>query len=187
MNAGIVLVTGAMAAGKSTIADLLARTLPRAAHVHGDIFRRWIVAGGASMEPPLDAESETQLNLRHALAAQVARGYAEAGITGVVQDLYPGPTLTRMCELLAGCPLRVVVLLPSADVLADRDAARAKTGYRGWSPTEFDREFRDRPPRLGLWLDTSGQTPRQTVAEISDRWDEAVVSHTTRTEPAGSR
>ena len=31
MDAEIVLVTGAMAAGKSTVADLLARTLPRAA------------------------------------------------------------------------------------------------------------------------------------------------------------
>ncbi|MDQ0761187.1 putative kinase [Streptomyces canus] len=44
---GVVLVTGVMAAGKSTVAQALAERLPRAAHVRGDVFRRMIVSGRA--------------------------------------------------------------------------------------------------------------------------------------------
>ncbi|WP_067652274.1 AAA family ATPase [Nocardia harenae] len=175
MTTDIVLITGAMAAGKSTVAELLARSLPRAAHVRGDTFRRWIVSGRAEPAPPLSADAETQLALRQRLAATVALGYADAGITPVLQDLYPGPALARMRTLLTGHPLRVVVLLPDPGVLAARDAARAKTGYRGWSPAEFDREFRDRTPAPGLRLDTSAQTPEQTVAAIHARWPETLV------------
>lgn len=34
---GVVLVTGVMASGKSTVAQALAERLPRAAHVRGDL------------------------------------------------------------------------------------------------------------------------------------------------------
>lgn len=40
----VVLITGVMAAGKSTVAQLLAESLPRAVHVRGDVFRRMIVS-----------------------------------------------------------------------------------------------------------------------------------------------
>ena len=47
----VIVITGAMAAGKSTVAELLARRLPRSVHIHGDIFRTMIVNGRADMTP----------------------------------------------------------------------------------------------------------------------------------------
>ena len=41
------MITGAMAAGKSTVADLLAIRLPKSVHIHGDVFRRMVVSGRA--------------------------------------------------------------------------------------------------------------------------------------------
>lgn len=38
----IVLITEIMAAGKSTVAELLARRLPRSVHLRGDLFRRMV-------------------------------------------------------------------------------------------------------------------------------------------------
>ncbi|MBM0237656.1 hypothetical protein JNW88_11680 [Micromonospora sp. ATA32] len=38
-----MLITGIMAAGKSTVAELLARRLPRSVHLREDIFRRTVV------------------------------------------------------------------------------------------------------------------------------------------------
>jgi hypothetical protein len=36
--------------------------------------------------------------------------------------------------------------------------------------------MREETPRLGLWIDSSGQTPEQTVEEILERaWEEAAV------------
>ena len=46
----VILVTG-QAAGKSTVAQLLAERLPRSVHLRGDVFRKMIVSGGAGMTP----------------------------------------------------------------------------------------------------------------------------------------
>ena len=171
----IIVITGAMAAGKSTIAQSLAEHLPRAAHVRGDLFRRMIVSGQAPMSSPLSVEAITQLRLRHRLAAQVANGYAAAGITAVVQDILLGDDLPRFIGLLRHRPVYVVVLAPDPDTLARRDATRTKTGYVGWTPAGFDRELRSATPRIGLWLDTSHQSPDQTVATVLGRLSEARV------------
>ena len=45
----IYLITGVMASGKSTVAQLLAERLPRAVHLRGDVFRRMIVSGREEM------------------------------------------------------------------------------------------------------------------------------------------
>ncbi len=41
----VIVITGAMAAGKSTVAELLASRFARSVHVRGDSFRRMIVNG----------------------------------------------------------------------------------------------------------------------------------------------
>lgn len=163
---GVVVVTGAMAAGKSTIAQALAERLPRAAHVRGDGFRRAIVSGRAAMEPPLSEDARAQLHLRHRLAAAVADAYAEAGFTAVVQDLYLGDDLLRFLRGLTSRPVHLVVLAPQPDVLAARDRARVSAGYGAWSAEEFHRMVVADTPRLGLWLDTSAMTVEQTVERV---------------------
>ena len=92
-HAGAVVITGAMAAGKSTIAQGLPARLPRAVHVRGDVFRRMIVSGRAAMDAPLGEAARAQLRLRHRLAALVTDEYVRAGFTAVVQDLYLGDDL----------------------------------------------------------------------------------------------
>ena len=47
----IILITGIQAAGKSTVAQLLAEQLPRPAHVRGDLFRRMIINGRGRHDP----------------------------------------------------------------------------------------------------------------------------------------
>src|SRR3712207_7418935 len=90
----VFLLTGVMASGKSTVAQLLAERLPRAAHVRGDVFRRMIVSGRADFGVEPSAEATAQLGLRYALAATVADGYAAAGFTAIVQDVILGPELS---------------------------------------------------------------------------------------------
>ncbi|MGH3984613.1 MAG: adenylyl-sulfate kinase [Pseudonocardiaceae bacterium] len=51
----IIVITGLMASGKSTVAQALAQRLPLAAHVRGDAFRWMIVSGRAELTPPLTA------------------------------------------------------------------------------------------------------------------------------------
>ncbi|MFF7953090.1 AAA family ATPase [Streptomyces griseorubiginosus] len=165
---GVVLVTGVMAAGKSTVAQLLAERLPRAAHVRGDVFRRMIVSGRQEYLPGASDEALAQLRLRYRLSAATADAYAEAGFTAVVQDVVLGEELTAYVRLLRARPLYVVVLAPDPGTVAAREAGRAKTGYGGaaWTVPALDAALRASTPPIGLWLDTSGQTPAETVEAI---------------------
>lgn len=163
---GVVLVTGVMAAGKSTVAQALAERLPRAAHVRGDVFRRMIVSGREEYESGAGGESLAQLRLRYRLSAATADAYARAGFTAVVQDVVLGPHLDEYAGLVRTRPLHVVVLAPRPEVVAAREAGRAKTGYGAWTVADLDESLRAHTPRIGLWLDTSGLTVAETVDAI---------------------
>ncbi|MFJ5864910.1 AAA family ATPase [Streptomyces parvus] len=164
----VVLITGVMAAGKSTVAQLLAESLPRAVHVRGDVFRRMIVSGRAEMTPEEAEEARRQLDLRQRISAQVADAYADDGWTVVVQDIVLGEDLPRYVARVRTRPLHVVVLAPSPGAVREREAGRGKTGYGAWTVEAFDVHLRSGTPRIGLWLDTSGQTPEETVSAILD-------------------
>jgi predicted kinase len=164
---GVVLVTGVMAAGKSTVAQAPAETLPRAAHVRGDVFRRMIVSGREEYVPGAGNEAGAQLRLRYRLSAATADAYAEAGFTAVVQDVVLGEDLRTYTGLVRTRPLYVVVLAPRPEAVAVREAERPKTGYGGaWTVGLLDEALRTRTPRIGLWLDTSELTVAQTVEAI---------------------
>lgn len=167
LSGAVVLVTGVMAAGKSTVAQALAERLPRAAHVHGDAFRRMVVSGRVEPSAGLTEEALRQLRLRYRLAAQVADGYAEAGFTAVWQDIVLGPMLAEMTDQLRSRPRYVVVLSPRSEVVAARETARAKTGYTDQAQlVELDEALRHETPRLGLWIDSSELTVDETVDAI---------------------
>ncbi|MDN0197141.1 AAA family ATPase [Streptomyces sp. S.PNR 29] len=163
---GVVLVTGLMAAGKSTVAQALAERLPRAAHIRGDVFRRMIVSGREEYVPGADDEAEAQLRLRYRLSAATADAYAEAGFTAVVQDVVLGEDLAAYVRLVRHRPLHVVVLAPTPEAVAAREAGRAKTGYGAWTVEALDAALRESTPRLGLWLDTSTMAVGETVDAI---------------------
>lgn len=172
----VILITGIQAAGKSTIAQLLAERLPRSVHVRGDLFRRMVINGREDMTPDPSQEAVRQLRLRHRLTAATCNDYFQEGFTVVAQDVILGEHLTEMVELIQQRPLLVVVLAPQPEAIAAREAARGKNAYDQWTIDLLDDGLRNQTPRLGLWLDTSDQTPDDTVNEILTRaWTEAKV------------
>lgn len=172
----VILITGIQAAGKSTVARLLAERLPRSVHVRGDAFRRMVINGRADMTPGPSDEAVRQLRLRHRLTASTCDEYFREGFTVVAQDVVIGDHLTEMIHMIRQRPLLAVVLAPRPDAVAAREAARGKNAYDQWTIGLLDHELRARTPRLGLWLDTSGQTPDETADEILRRaWTEAAI------------
>jgi chloramphenicol 3-O-phosphotransferase len=172
----VIVVTGVMAAGKSTVAQRLAETLPRTAHVRGDLFRRMIVSGRAEMAPDDPAGAEDQLWLRYRLSAAAADAYAESGFTTIVQDVILGADVPRYLDLLRTRPRHLVVLAPSRAAVAAREARRTKKGYGDWTVEALDKALRHETPRIGLWLDTSEDSPADTVDRILSRLPEARIT-----------
>jgi chloramphenicol 3-O-phosphotransferase len=172
----ILLITGIQAAGKSTVAQCVAEMLPRAVHLRGDLFRRMIVSGRADMTPDPSPAALGQLTLRHQLTAAAADRYFQAGFTVVAQDIVLGSNLPLMVNAIRSRPLLVVVLAPRPAVVAAREEGRAKVAYGDYSVQALDDVLRQQTPHIGMWLDTSTQTPDQTAAEILQRaWSEAAV------------
>jgi hypothetical protein len=155
-----------MAAGKSTVAPLLAASFAQGVHLEGDVFRRSIVSGRVEMTPDASPEALEQLRLRYRLAASVADTYFESGFTVVLEDVVAGPLLDEYRTMIRGRPCHVIVLLPSMEAIAARETGRRETAYKDWTVAHLYEGFASSTPRVGVWLDTSELTPDETVEAI---------------------
>jgi GrpB-like predicted nucleotidyltransferase (UPF0157 family)/chloramphenicol 3-O-phosphotransferase len=164
--AAIYLISGPMAAGKSTVARLLAARFERGVHLEADFFRRSIVSGREEMTSEDTPEAVEQLRLRYRLAAAAADAYFDAGFTVALEDVAAGGHLGDFRTMIRGRPCHVIVLLPSLEAVAAREAAREHKGYSNWTIEELHEGFEKTTPRVGIWLDTSELTPEETVEAI---------------------
>jgi Adenylylsulfate kinase and related kinases len=176
-NPGIFLITGIMASGKSTVAQLLAERFEKSVHLRGDIFRKMIVNDRREVRPEAEEGELDQLRLRYRLAAQAADAYYQEGFTVIVQDVVVGRMLNDMVSFIRSRPFYLVVLCPDAEAVAEREKNRSKKGYGIWTVSELDGVLRQETPRIGMWLDSTALTPEQTVDEIWRRAEnEALLS-----------
>ncbi len=159
------------------MADELARRFKRGVHIRGDTFRHMVVSGRVEMSVDASLEALDQLEIRYRLGAAAADAYRDAGFTVALQDVVLGDYLARYVDYVRTRPLHVVALTPRHEVVAERESMRTKVAYGkgGFTIEGLDRDLRESTPRIGLWLDNSDQTPRETVDEILARAEEARV------------
>jgi GrpB-like predicted nucleotidyltransferase (UPF0157 family) len=158
-----------MAAGKSTVAGLLASRFERGVHLEGDMFRRSIVSGRVEMTPDPSLEALEQLRLRYRLAAAAADSYFDAGFSVVLEDVVAGQWLGDYRTMIRSRPCHVIVLFPSREAIAAREAGRHHKGYSAWTIEQLYDGFVRTTPHVGLWLDTTHLTPEETVEEMLAR------------------
>lgn len=169
MKQRMILITGLMAAGKSTVSELLASSLEKCVHLRGDVFRKMIVSGREDMSDTPSEEAVRQLHLRYRMTADAAKAYFDNGFSVVIQDNYYGEEFTGMLAYLKAYPVEAIVLCPDAETIKEREQHRGKIGYSGFTVDALYHTFMRTTPRIGFWLDNSKQTPEQTVEMILNR------------------
>jgi len=165
----LIVVTGIMAAGKSTIARLLAQQFARGVHVPADMLQHMIVSGGEWVKEPGEpgGEEARQLRLRLKHMCLLGRSFLEAGFTVVLDDIILGERWQHLQADLQGVPFSVVVLAPRVDVVAKlRDPGRAMPLVGEEWAKYLDHVLRTTMAECGLWIDNSEQTPEETVYQI---------------------
>jgi len=82
-----------------------------------------------------------------------------------------GSDFVHVTAALADLAPRIVVLNPSVETLAERDANRPKTGYsEQFLPNVLAEALQLETPREGLWLDTSNMSVKDVVEAILNNW-----------------
>lgn len=145
-------------------------------------MQRLIVSGLVWPEArEMTPEAETQLRLRLHNACLLARSFAEAGFDAVVDDIIIGDRVDHLLEELRGTAFHLVTLVPDFELLIERWRAIGSPYIEAWG--WMDEEIRVHTRRLGLWLDTTVDTPDEVVDQILARIDEALVTVESGDEP----
>ena len=123
----VYLIGGPVGAGKTTVAQRLAKRLPRAAHIETDRIQDLIVSGGQHPQTKPGEGWQRQLGLRRRNAALLADSFFESGFAPVIDEaVVHASALQEYVTLVRSRPMALVLLAPSRDVSLARDSARAE-------------------------------------------------------------
>jgi hypothetical protein len=148
---------------------LLAQRFERGVHIEADLLQHMIVSGSKQVQAPGEPQGEAArqylLRLKH--MCMLGRSFFEAGFTVVLDDIMLGESWSYVQEQLQGVSHSLVVLAPRVEVVAAvRDQQRAKRPLGEAWAVYLDRAFRETMTGAGCWIDSSKQTPEETVEQI---------------------
>lgn len=153
----IILLSGSINAGKTTVSKMLVHLLPRTAHVEVDDLHEFIAW--------MPLEESIPLNLQN--AAAVTRTFADYGLHVVIsyplrQEDYD--YLLRELQPL-GKPIFCVTLSPKLDTVLKNRGERELTEWELQRiPYHYQTGINN--PSFGLAIDNTHQTPEETAREI---------------------
>lgn len=167
----IILITGAPASGKTTIAHALAGQHDKSIHIQVDKLREMVVSGVAlpGADNGWPEEASRQFRLARTSAIHMAQIYAEGGFTVIIDDVCVPEHFAADYAELPNVPTNVrVVLKPAQDTILKRLKERngpfdqVLAGHVPWIYTCMD----SIPERGWAVLDSSNQIVEETLEQV---------------------
>jgi chloramphenicol 3-O-phosphotransferase len=167
----IVLITGAPASGKTTIAQAVAGQLERSIHIQVDKLREMVVSGLAlpGGDGGWPEEASHQFRLARTSVLQMAQTYADGGFTVVIDDVCVPEHFAADYAALPDAPTNVRVLLrPTQETILKRLKERngpfdqILAGHVPWIYSCMDAI-----PKSGwVVLDSSNWSVEETIEQV---------------------
>jgi predicted kinase len=155
-------------AGKSTVAGLAARLLPRAARVKGDDVNEMILSGRVGFMGQPEDEALRQDELCNRNMCVLAANFVDFGFTVLMDTVVADRAeLDFLRDRLAPRPVRLVTLAPGVEVCQHRNATRdpdERFEFDGYH--RLDAEMHEQLGHLGWWFDTANLTPAETAEQL---------------------
>lgn len=163
----LIVLTGPPGAGKTTVARLVAESIPLSVHLRADDFWSFITRGWV---PPWEPHSQRQNETVIAAVGAAAQAYAAGGYTVIVDGIVGPWFLDDFCAAIdVSLPVHYVVLRPSREVTLSRATARGRDALVDEAPVRHMYEqFTVRMGDLAAHVvDSSEQIPEATAALIA--------------------
>ncbi len=162
--ASIIVVSGMQGAGKTTVADALARRFARGVHVSADVLARMVVSGHLWPEGrEMSDEAAMQLRLRLRNLCLLGRSFAEVGFAAVLDDIIIGERSQHLREEMGETPYVLVMLTPSLESVKAREAGRGTSLWEQWA---WMNEEARATPGVDLFVDSTALSVEETVDAI---------------------
>lgn len=162
-----LLVTGVPGAGKTTVANRLAGSLPRSALLSGDMIARLVVGGYVWPLGEPAEEAASQVALCNTNLCALAEKFMDAGFTPVIDWVVPDGAQLDVFRRALGSRLRLLVLDPSAATCVARDLGRPPQEQFAFDGHEQLRmAMWDGFGSSGWWLDTTDLTVAATTEHV---------------------
>src|SRR5579884_3656449 len=120
----IIILTGPPAAGKNTIASLLAQRVPRCAIIDVDLVRWMVVQPHKAPWEGDEGKNQQLLGIRN--ACQLAHNFIEADFNVLILDVLSQDTALLYKLLLAPHKPAIVLLQPTFAEIASRNRLRPR-------------------------------------------------------------
>lgn len=153
----VILISGSINAGKTTVARALVALLPRAAHIEVDALREFIAAVPLAEAIPISLEN----------AVAVARNLVRRRFHVVIT--YPlgedDHRFLRDAFADLAIPIHTFILAPPQETALTDRGTRPLTAHERRRIREQYADGRHRPS-FGIAIDNSAQTPNETARQI---------------------